>query len=101
MTVKDIVQQIELIYGRQPLPYMFRLINDALVDMSGKIQHFSAVAKRDLVAYQRWYDLEDVVIDIVRIEIKDSNDRYVMIPKLVDPHKLLKEDSDESSDSLT
>ena len=65
MTVKNIVEQIERIYGRQPLPYMLRLINDALVDMGGKVQHFSAVAKTDLVTYQRWYDLDDAVIDVL------------------------------------
>ena len=62
--------------------------------MGGKVQHFSAVAKTDLVTYQRWYDLDDAVIDVFRVEIKDNNDRYTMIPKLVDPHKLMKEDSD-------
>ena len=101
MTVKNIVEQIERIYGRQTLPYMLRLINDALVDMGGKVQHFSAVAKTDLVTYQRWYDLDDAVIDVFRVEIKDNDDRYVMIPKLVDPHKLMKEDSDVSAGDKT
>ena len=41
------------------------------------------------------------MIDIIKVEIKDTNDRYVMIPKLADPHKLLRDDTDEASDSLT
>ena len=41
---------------------------------------------------QRWYPLDDSIIDIVRVEIKDTDDRYSMIPKLTDPHKLLRED---------
>tara|TARA_Y100001938_G_C7970680_1_gene369180 strand:+ start:370 stop:675 length:306 start_codon:yes stop_codon:yes gene_type:complete len=100
MTVKDIVQQIELVYGRQPLPYMLRLINDALVDMGGKIQHYTVSAYTNLEQYKRWYELDDAVIDVFRVEVLDSNNRYVMIPKLTDPHKLLKDDSDVNSDSL-
>ena len=38
---------------------------------------------------------------VVPVEIKDTNDRYVMIPKLTDPHKLLRGDTDEASGSLT
>ena len=34
-----------------------------------------------------------------RVEIKDTNDRYVMIPKLADPHKLLREDTDDTASS--
>ena len=41
---------------------------------------------------KRWYDLEDNMIDVVRVEIKDTNDRYVMIPRLADSHRLLKGD---------
>ena len=41
------------------------------------------------------------MMDIVRVEIKDSNDRYVMIPKLTDPHKILRGDTDETAESLT
>jgi len=41
------------------------------------------------------------MIDIIKVEIKDTNNRYVMIPKLTDPHKLLRGDTDDDSDSLT
>jgi len=34
------------------------------------------------------------VIDIVKVEIKDTDGRYIRIPKLADPHRLLREDTD-------
>ena len=101
MTVKNIIEQVEQLFGRQSEKLMFRLINDALIEMSGKVKHYTRVSQTDLVAYQRWYDLSNQMIDIMRVEIKDTNDRYVMIPKLVDYHKLLRGDTDAAGDSLT
>ena len=101
MTVKNLVQQIEMVYGRQPEEYMYRLINDGLRDMSAKIMHYTVVARRDLESYKRWYDIDDKMIDIFRVEILDTNNRYVLVPKLTDPHKLLKGDSDQADGSLT
>ena len=100
MTVKNIVEQVERLYGRQSLPYMLRLINDALLDIGSKAQHYSVISTAQLTSYQRWYDLDDSVIDVFRVELLDSNDRYTMIPRLKDSHKLLKEDSDVSAGSL-
>ena len=80
---------------------MFRLINDALIDISGKVKHYTKATQQDLVSYQRWYDLDNKMIDIIKVEIKDTNDRYVMIPRLLDYHKLLRGDTDASADSLT
>ena len=87
--------------GRQPERYMMQLINDGLMDMSAKIQHHTAQKKQNLNQKQRWYPLDDNVIDVTRVEILDTDDRYVMIPRLADSHKLLKDDSDDSPDSLT
>ena len=101
MKVKDLIQQVEYLMGRQPERYMMQLINDGLMDMSAKIQHHTAQKKQNLNSKQRWYLLDDNVVDITRVEILDTDDRYVMIPKLADPHKLLKDDSDDSTDSLT
>ena len=101
MKVKNVIQQVEYLLGRQPEQYMIQLLNDALMDMSGKIQHYSSQKKEKLYSKQRWYDLDDNVIDVFRVEILDTDDRYVMIPKLADPHKLLKDDTDDTSDSLT
>ena len=101
MNVKNLIQQVEYLMGRQPEQYMIQLINDALMDMSSKIQHYSTQKKQNLNEKQRWYDLDDSVIDVFRVEILDTNNRYVMIPRLADPHKILKDDSDDTSDSLT
>ena len=101
LTVKNVIEQAELIFGRQSEAYMMRLINDALLDISEKKQHYTVSAKQDLVGYDRWYSLTDDMIDIMKVEILDTNSRYVMIPKLTDPHKLLRGDTDDSDDSLT
>ena len=101
LTAKDIKSQIENLFGRQPEKYVMRLINDALLDISSKKQHYTKTAKRDLISHDRWYSLLDEMIDIERVEILDTNSRYVLIPKLTDPHKLLRADTDESDDSLT
>ncbi len=71
---------------------MIQLINDALIDIGSTKQHLIEDKKVDLIEDQRWYDIEDEIIDIVRVEIKDTNGRYVMIPRLADSHKLLKGD---------
>ena len=100
LTFKNIIEQIEQVFGRQSEAYMMRLINDALLDISEKKQHYTVSAKQDLVPKQRWYSLTDDMIDIIKVEILDTNDRYVMIPKLTDSHRLLRADTDDDSDSL-
>tara|TARA_R100000742_G_C4266344_1_gene84435 strand:+ start:372 stop:656 length:285 start_codon:yes stop_codon:yes gene_type:complete len=92
MKVRDIVSQIERMFGRQPNRYVNRLINDAISEIAAKRQHRVEHKKIDLVKDQRWYDLDTEIIDVVKVEIKDTNDRYVMVPKLADSHRLLKED---------
>jgi hypothetical protein len=92
MKVKDIISQVEMGAGRQPEGYIMRIINDGLLDIAAERQHKVDDEKTDLVEDKRWYEIEDKMIDIIRVEIKDTNNRYVMIPKLADAHKLLKED---------
>ena len=92
MKIKRIIEQVEHIFGRQSEGYMMQVINDALLDIGSTKQHLLEEKKINLVEDKRWYDLEDNMIDITRVEIKDTNDRYVMIPKLADSHKLLKGD---------
>ena len=92
MKVKRVIEQIEHIFGRQSEGYMIQLINDALLDISSTKQHLVEDIKMDLVEDKRWYNISDDIIDITRVEIKDTNDRYVMIPRLADSHKLLKGD---------
>ena len=92
MKVKDMLGQIEKLFGRVPEKYMLALINDGLEEIGITKQHKRDEVKIDLIQDQRWYPLDDSIIDIVRVEIKDTDDRYSMIPKLTDPHKLLRED---------
>ena len=101
LTVQNIIDAVDESVGAKSDSYMMRLINDALLDINDKKQHYTVVAKRDLVGYDRWYDLTDDMVDITKVEILDTNSRYVMIPKLADPHKLLRGDTDVDDDSLT
>jgi len=101
LTVQNIIDAVDESVGAKSNTYVMRLINDALLDISSKKQYYTKSAKRDLVGYDRWYSLLDEMIDIERIEILDTNSRYVMIPKLSDSHKLLRGDTDELGDSLT
>ena len=96
MTVKYIIDQVEMLYGRQPHEYVKQLINDALLDIGTKKQHYVVDAKSDLTSGKRWYDLPTRTIDVIRVEILDTNSRYNLIPKLVDYHTLLKSDPDDS-----
>ncbi len=96
MTVKNILDQVEMLYGRQPHEYVKQIINDALLDISTKKQHYVVAAKTNLVSGTRWYDLPSRAIDIVRVEILDTNSRYNLIPRLADSHKILKSDTDDS-----
>ena len=100
MKPKEIIQQIEHLMGRQPEGYMIRLMNDGLLDMTAKKQEYSVSSTTNLVQYKRWYALDDQMIDITKIEILDSNDRYVRIPKLVDSHLLLRDDTESGADTL-
>ena len=97
MTAKNIIEQIEKIFGRQQEQYMFQLINDALDDIASNKRNYTVSAISDLEQYKRWYKLDDDVIGIKRVEVLDTNDRYVMIPKLADSHKLLREDTDDNT----
>ena len=99
MTIKNIIDQVELLYGRQSHAYITQLVNDALLDISSKKQHYTKEVRMDLTGGKRWYDLPTDCIDIVRVEILDTSSttsRYNLIPKLADPHKLLKSDTDDS-----
>ena len=100
MTVKNMFSQLEKLFGRNPEKYLIQLVNDGLIDIANKKQGYTVSATTDLEKKKRWYDLPATVLSIERVEILDSNDRYVMIPKLTDPHKLLRSDSDASDEAL-
>ena len=101
LTIKSVISQLENIFGRQPENYMLTLVNEGLMDIAVTKQENVVSAKTNLEKKKRWYELPSNTIDIVKIEILDTNDRYVMIPRLADSHKILRDDTDESEDSLT
>ena len=101
MTVKRIASQLEQLFGRQSEQYLIQVINDGLMDIANKKQGYTVSALTDLEENKRWYELPDSVLGIERVEILDTNSRYIMIPKLTAPHKLLRADTDASNDDLT
>ena len=100
MTVRNLISQMEKLFGRNSETYLIQLINDGLIDIANKKQGYTVSALTDLEKNKRWYDLPATVLSIERVEILDKNDRYIMIPKLSDPHKLLRADTDVSNDAL-
>ena len=100
MTVKNMLSQLEKTFGRNSETYLIQVINDGLIDIANKKQGYTVSALTDLEKNKRWYDLPATVMSIERVEILDTNDRYIMIPKLTDPHKLLRSDSDASNEAL-
>ena len=100
MTVKNMFSQLEKIFGRNSEAYLIQLVNDGLIDIANKKQGYTVSATSDLEKKKRWYTLPPTVLSIERVEILDTNDRYIMIPKLSDPHKILRADTDASNDAL-
>ena len=100
MTVKNMFSQLEKLFGRQSEQYLIQIINDGLMDIANKKQGYTVSALTDLEKKKRWYILPPTVLSIERVEILDTNDRYIMIPKLSDPHKLLRADTDASNEAL-
>ena len=94
------MSQLEKIFGRQSEAYLIQLINDGLLDIANIKQQYTVSALTDLEKKKRWYDLPQTVLSIEKVEILDTNDRYIMIPKLADPQKLLRADTDTSEDVL-
>ena len=100
MTVKNMFSQLEKLFGRNSEAYLIQLINDGLIDIANKKQGYTVSATTDLEKKKRWYTLPPTVLSIERVEVLDSDDRYIMIPKLSDPHKILRADTDASNDAL-
>jgi len=100
MTVKNMFSQLEKLFGRNSEAYLIQLINDGLIDIANKKQHYTVSKTTDLEKKKRWYALDSDVLSIEKVEVLDTNGRYVMIPKLSDPHKILRADTDSSNDEL-
>jgi len=100
MTVKTVFSQLEKTFGRNSEAYLIQIINDGLLDIANRKQHYTVSKTTDLEKKKRWYELDADVLSIERVEILDTNGRYIMIPKLTDPHRLLRADTDASDDEL-
>ena len=100
MTVKTVFSQLEKMFGRNSETYLIQVMNDGLIDIANKKQGYTVSATTDLEKKKRWYTLPPTVLSIERVEILDTNDRYIMIPKLSDPHKILRADTDSSNEAL-
>tara|TARA_R100000501_G_C2587565_1_gene88648 strand:- start:532 stop:837 length:306 start_codon:yes stop_codon:yes gene_type:complete len=100
MTVKTVFLQLEKLFGRNPEKYLIQVMNEGLIDIANKKQGYTVSATTDLEYKKRWYTLHPTVLSIERVEILDTNDRYIMIPKLADPHKILRSDTDASNEAL-
>ena len=64
MTVKNVIEQIEALYGRQSEQYMYQLINDALDDIASNKRNYTTSKTTNLIGYDRWYTLHDDMIDM-------------------------------------
>ena len=53
MTAKDILVQIENVFGRLPEKFVFQLINDALDDIASKKKNYQVSQIADLEGYKR------------------------------------------------
>ena len=100
MTVKTVFSQLEKMFGRNSEAYLIQVMNDGLIDIANKKQGYTVSATTDLEKKKRWYTLPPTVLSIERVEVLDTNDRYIMIPKLSDPHKILRADTDSSNEAL-
>ena len=100
MTVKTIFSQLEKMFGRNSEAYLIQVINEGLIDIANRKQGYTVSATTDLYYKKRWYALPPTVLSIERVEVLDSNSRYIMIPKLTDPHKILRADTDASNEAL-
>ena len=73
MEVKDILSQVESLFGRKPNKYIMQLINDGLMDIAGKRLVNEDTAVTDLISSQRYYDLPSGLLKIVGVEVKQEN----------------------------
>ena len=73
MEVKEVISQIESLFGRKPNRYLMQLINDGLMDIASKRLINEDTAVTDLLEGQRYYDLPPGLLKIVGVEIKQEN----------------------------
>ena len=73
MEVKDIISQVESIFGRKPNKYLMQIINDGLMDIASKRLTNEDTAVTDLMESQRYYEMHPGLLKVVSVEIKQEN----------------------------
>ena len=73
MEVKDIISQVENIFGRKPNKYLMQLINDGLMDIASKRLVNEDTAVTDLIKDLRYYEMPPGLLKVVSVEIKQEN----------------------------
>ena len=73
MEVKDIISQVENIFGRKPNKYLMQLINDGLMDIASKRLVNEDTAVTDLIKDLRYYEMSPGLLKVVSVEIKQEN----------------------------
>ena len=96
MTVKEVINQVEMLYGRQHHMYLKRLMNDALVDISSEAKHYKSTYSEALITDQRWYGIPDGIIEVQRVDVLNSDGKYELVPFLSNYDELLIGDDDEA-----
>ena len=73
MEVKDIISQVEGMFGRKPNKYIMQIINDGLMDIAGKRLVNEDTAVTDIIEGQRYYELPPGLLKIVGVEARQEN----------------------------
>ena len=73
MEVKDLIFQVEALFGRKPNKYLMQLINAGLMDIASKRLVNEDTAVTDLIEGQRFYDMPPGLLKIVGVEVKQEN----------------------------
>ena len=101
MKLNTLISQVEYLYGRQPQSYVLQLVNDCLDMISVSSKMYKKHEVMDLTQAQRLYTLPADLMQIERVDILNTNNRYSMIPKLTDGFNLLKNDIDMGKGDYT
>ena len=73
MEVKDIISQVENLFGRKPNKYLMQIINDGLMDIASKRLTNEDTAVTDLIEDLRYYEMPPGLLKVVSVEIKQEN----------------------------
>lgn len=101
MKLATLISQVDYLYGRQPQAYVLQLINDCLDMISVTSKMYKKHEVMDLNQAQRLYNLPSDLMQIERVDIINTDNRYCLIPKLTDGFHLLKNDIDMGKGDYT